>query len=254
MRSRGHASARKPGGLARSVAVVGVVGAAVGALFAVETGDQFAAATLLLLGDVRERDGLATLVAWLLGGSLLGAALGYVATAWVAGFPLATQGGVGLGIALGGGVGAVSNLLAADARGPDDERETGEEMTVDMEADDSPSPRPADLFEDHPDPVLYVADRGHRPVVLAANDAFGDAFDVPTAAVSETPLEETLMTTDDAAGSTAVTELVDAVGSGERVDVALECQTPDGTTRFRLRTAGGGADGYVIYTRNGSTP
>ena len=210
------------------------------------TGDGLAmAASLLFLGDVRERRGLTWLVGWLVGGSLLGAGIGYAAALLIAGFPLATQGAVGLGIALGGGVGVVSNLLAAEAQGEDDDQT--ESMTVDMETDDSPSPRPADLFDDHPDPVLYVADRGHGPVVLAANGAFAETFDVPADAISETPLDESILA--DEENDPAVETVVDAVASGDAADETLSCRTPSGPVRFRLRTAGGGADGYVIYTR-----
>jgi flavin-dependent dehydrogenase len=151
----------------------------------------------------------------------------------------------GLAVALGGGVGVVSNLLAAEAQGEDDDQT--ESMTVDMETDDSPSPRPADLFDDHPDPVLYVADRGHGPVVLAANGAFAETFDVPADAISETPLDESILA--DEENDPAVETVVDAVASGDAADETLSCRTPSGPVRFRLRTAGGGADGYVIYTR-----
>ena len=235
--------------LARSLAVTGLVGAVVTVALAAEPSDQVAvAAALLFLGDVRERSGLATLVGWLAGGSLLGAALGYTAAVLVAGFPLAAPGSVGLGIALGGGIGVVSNLLAADARDADRTTGTAESVTIDMDADDSPSPRPADLFDGHPDPVLYVADQGHGPVVLAANDAFTETFDVPGDALSGTPLEEALMANDDAADSTAFAAIVDGITSDEQVDATVACQTPGGERRFRLRTAGRGADGYVIYT------
>jgi len=246
MQQRGHESdcERIPWG--RLLAVAWVTGAVGSSLVATSTGDGVAmAASLLFLGDVREQRGIAWLVGWLVGGSLLGAGLGYAAALLITGFPLATQGAVGLGIALGGGVGVVSNLLAAEAQGEDvDETES---MTVDMETDDSPSPRPADLFDDHPDPVLYVADRGHGPVVLAANDAFAVTFDVPADAISETPLDESLMADDE--GDQAVEAVVAAVASGDPVDETLACRTPSGPVRFRIRTAGGGADGYVIYSR-----
>lgn len=231
---------------ALALAAVGLVSTAGSAPFTGSGGELATAAALLFLGDVRRRSGLTPLVGWLLGGSLLGAALGYVATVWFTGFPLATEGGVGLGIALGGGLGVVSNLVAADAR--DGDVEAVESMTVDMDADDSPSPRPADLFDGHPDPILYVADEGHGPVVRAANDAFTEAFGVPADAINGTPLDEALMATDDATGSSAVSDIVDAAAAGERFDTVLACQTRDGETRFRIRTAGRGADGYVIYT------
>lgn len=236
----------------RSLAVAGLVGAAASVLFVAETGDQAAvAATLLFLGDVRQRSGLTALVGWLVGGSLLGAAIGYVATVMIAGVPLAAEGGVGLGIALGGGLGVVSNLMAADARDSSGGTETAESVTVDMESDDSPSPRPADLFDGHPDPILYVADQGHGPVVLAANDAFTETFDVPGDAMSGTPLDEALMVADDAADSAAITDIVDGIAADERTGTTVACQTPGGERRFRLRTAGRGTDGYVIYTPTG---
>lgn len=249
MNGRGPASSRDPLARAGAVTAVAFVAVAVGTLSAVEPSEGAAlAASLLFLGDVRERSGLTTLVGWLVGGSLVGAALGYLLTTVVPGVPLATQGGVGLGIALGGGVGVVSNLLAADARAGDDATETAEAMTVDMEADDAPSPRPADLFEGHPAPILYVADQGHGPVVLAANDAFGATFDVPVDALSGTPLEDVLMTTEDAADSSEQATVVEMALSGEQADVVIDCQTPGGATPFRLRTVGGGADGYVVYS------
>jgi|GEM_PF-898730 len=246
MKQRGHDSERERMPWGRQLAVAWGVGAVASALVATTTGDGLAvAASLLFLGDVREKRGLTWLVGWLVGGSLLGAGVGYAATFLIAGFPLAAQGAIGLGIALGGGIGVVSNLLAAEARGEDVDQ--SESMTVDMETDDSPSPRPADLFDDHPDPVLYVADRGHGPVVLAANDAFAETFDVPADALSETPLDESLMAEEES--DPAVEAVVDAVAGGDPVEESLACRTPSGPERFRVRTASGGADGYVIYTR-----
>lgn len=237
--------------LARGHRVSFVAGVAIAAstLLTVEPGTDVALfAGLLFIGDVRERSGLTALVGWLVGGSLFGGALGYGLTVVVTGVPLATQGGVGLGIALGGGVGVVSNLLAADAGAADDAADTGESVTVDMDAEDAPSPRPADLFDGHPDPVLYVADQGHGPVVLAANDGFGATFDVPVDALSGTPLAEALLATEDAASSADVSTVLDAATAQNQADVVIDCQTPGGATPFRLRTVGGGADGYVLYS------
>lgn len=210
------------------------------------TGDgSVPAATLLLAGSAGGRSGFTRLVGWLVGGSLLGAGVGYAAVTVVAGLPLGTAGGVGLGIALGGGLGVVSNLLATDAG--DDEADGTESMTVDMESDDSPSPRPADLFADHPDPTLYVVDRGAGPVVLAANDAFAERFDVPADALAETPLDEALL-----AGGTSESDdreaVVDAFAGDGPAAVRVTCETTDGERTFRLRTVGDGADGYVLYT------
>lgn len=188
------------------------------------------------------------LVGSLLAGSLLGAGVGYVAVASGA-LPLVMQGGVGLGIALGGGLGVVSNLLAVDAR--DDGVDGTGSVTVDMETDESPSPRPRDLFDGHPDPVLYVADQGHGPVVLAANPAFAETFDVPADPLDGTPLAEALMATD--AQAVTPSEVADAIADDDPVDTVLTCQTPGGETTFRVRSVGGGDDGYVIYSPTDGT-
>jgi hypothetical protein len=173
---------------------------------------------VLFVGDVRQRSGLTSLVGWLLAGSLLGAALGYAATAWLASVPLTRTVAVGLGIALGGGVGAVASLLADDASDDGGSAAAGEAMTVDMETDDAPPPKPADLFDDHPDPVLYVAAQGHGPVVLAANAAFPRTFDVPETAMSGTPLAEAITTTDGDEESVEPGPILDAIESDEQVD------------------------------------
>ncbi len=57
---------------------------------------------------------------------------------------------------------------------------TDETMTVSADAKHTPEPQPVDLFDGHPDPVLYFADEGHGPVVRAANESFGATFDVPS--------------------------------------------------------------------------
>ncbi len=223
---------------------IGVVG--VTTLTATGDGSTLAA-TLFLAGSAGGRSGFTRLVGWLVGGSLLGAGVGYAAVTAVAGLPLGTVGGVGLGIALGGGLGVVSNLLATDAGDAGTDGDGTESMTVDMESDDSPSPRPADLFSDHPDPTLYVADRGAGPVVLAANDAFAERFDVPADALVETPLDEALL-----AGGTSEADdreaVVDAFAGDGPAAGRVTAETPDGERTFRLRTVGGGADGYVLYT------
>lgn len=237
---------RTPDDRARAATVAGAC-----ALFALAValdgdGGTAARAALLAVGGGRARSGVATLVGWLVGGALLGAAGGYAAVALVA-LPLSTQGAVGLGIALGGGLGAVSNLLAAD----DDVELDGERdaVTVEMEADESaPSPRPADLFDGHPDPVLYVADEGHGPVVMAANRAYAETFDVAAATITGTPLDEALFVEGDPS------PVAGAVAAGETVDEVFACQTPDGERSFRLRTVGGDGDGYVVYTPTDREP
>lgn len=202
-------------------------------------GDGAAAtpAVLALVGTVGDQDGVLTLGGWLLAGTVVGGAVGYVLVA-LTDVPLAMEAGVGLGVALGGGLGVVSNILVTD---PD--RQSGDEtVDVDMSDDEPPTPRPADLFDDHPDPVLYVADEGHGPVVRAANRAYAETFDVPADAVVNASLADAVMSPD------RTDEVVEAVEDGRSLDVVVECETIDGDRQFRLRVAGERADWYLVYT------
>lgn len=185
-----------------------------------------------------DADGVRRLAAWLLGGVAVGGTLGYLLIA-VAGAPLSLQVGVGLGVALGGGLGAVANLLATDAEPSGSQEET---VDVDMGDRESKTPRPADLFEDHPDPVLYVADEGHGPVVRAANAAYADAFGVPASGVEGAPLSDAVMSDE------GTDDVVDAVAADRSLDVVVGCETPDGDRQFRLRVAGDREDCYLVYT------
>lgn len=184
------------------------------------------------------RDGLGALLAWILGGALAGAALGYGVDAVFA-VPLTPLSLVGLGAALGGGLGGLTNFLFVG----EEERDTDTAVTVDMAPESEPGPRPADLFEDHPDPVLYVADVGAGPVVRAANEAYGATFDLPVGALEGVPLGEALRATDEAA------DLVDAVAAGESVDREAGFETADGTDQFRVRSVGNPEDGYLLFSR-----
>lgn len=167
-------------------------------------------------------------------GAVVGGAVAWAGAGFVSG--LVSPGvAVALGAALGGGLGSVVSLVGSE------EATAGEEsVTVEMD-DGTPEPRPADLFEDHPDPLLYYTDSGAGPVVRAANAAFEEAFGVPAASVSDAALADALMV---AEGSD---DIVDAVASDAPLDRVVTCETPDGTERYRLQRIGSGADGYVRY-------
>ena len=214
-----------------ALAVVAALAAAVGS-------NGPAVATLLLAaGTGRESRGMAGLVGWIGGGALVGGGIGYAVEAVVE-FPLSTAGAVGLGIALGGGLGGISHLLSTDEPASiDDER-----MTVDMTSQSAPEPRPADLFEEHPDPILYVTDSGGGPVVRAANDAYERAFDLPATTIENAPLGDVLVTAADA------DDLPDTVAAGESVDEVREFETPEGIRRYRVRSVAATDDGYLVFT------
>jgi len=152
--------------------------------------------------------------------------------------PFSTDVAVGLGLALGGGIGGVARLFRADEAPQTPDRT----MTVDSDA--MPSPEPADLFDGHPDPVLYYAAEGHGPVIRAANAAFGETFDLPVERIEGAPLSEALLVTGD---GTVEAEAVAAGG----LDRIVDCETTVGTERFRLRTVGNGDTGYLLYTPRG---
>ncbi|ACV47779.1 MULTISPECIES: hypothetical protein [Halomicrobium] len=194
-----------------------------------------AVATVLVAAGTRRLRGVGGLLAGIVVGAVSGAAIGYVAVAFL-GVPLAMSGAVGLGIALGGGIGVVTNYAATGDGEPVDET-----MTVGREPR-RPTPTPADLFDDHPDPVLYVVDDGHGPVVRAANAAYAETFDVPADAVADAPLAEAVLAGEDA------DEVVTAVADGAGLDTVVTCETADGPRPFRVRTAGSGDDGYLVYT------
>jgi len=179
---------------------------------------------------------LLTVVGWIAVGALALAAV-LLALDSVVALPFSRQVAVGLGLALGGGIGGVARLFRADGgtEAPD------QTMTVDVDAPEAPAPEPADLFDGHPDAVLYYAAEGHGPVVRAANDAFGERFDVPVERIEGTPLSEALLVTGEE------TVEADAVTAGG-LDRIAECETTAGTERLRLRTISNGETGYLLYT------
>lgn len=181
--------------------------------------------------------GLLAVVGWIAVGALLLAAL-MLALERAVGLPLSEEVALGLGLALGGGLGGLANLLQDGT----ETRTSDETVTVAAETQaSSPEPQPADLFDGHPDPVLYYADDEHGPMVLAANDAFGDRFDVPADRLAGTPLSEALLVTGDQ------TVGADAVTAGGLDEVVL-CDTSDGGGQFRLRTVQRDDSGYLLYT------
>lgn len=174
--------------------------------------------------------GVVSVAVWIAAGAGVFAALGW-AVATVAGFPPRLP--VGIGIALGGGIGAGTRYIAAA-----EEAEEGESVTVEMDRADDPEPEPADLFEASPDPILYYDAAEAGPVVRAVNPAFEGTFGVDTAALAGTPLAEGLM---------ADGEVAAAVAAGESAD-AVACNTDAGEKRFDLRVAPvGETRGYVVY-------
>jgi len=183
---------------------------------------------------------LAAAVGWIGAGAISVATVALVVQS-VVGLALSQEVTVGLGLAMGGGLGGVSYLIATD----DDER-VDETMTVSTEPDPTPDPQPADLFEGHPDPVLYFADEGHGPVVRAANEAFGTAFDVPADRVGGTALSEALLVA-------GIDEVDAETVRDETLDTVVLSTAPDEPTRFRLRTVGESGTGYLLLTPIGGT-
>ncbi|WP_424002997.1 hypothetical protein ACOZ4I_03290 [Haloarcula salina] len=178
---------------------------------------------------------LAAAVGWIGAGAIFVATVALVVQS-VAGLGLTQEATVGLGLAMGGGLGGVSYLIATD-----DGESADETVTVSSDTDTTPDPQPADLFESHPDPVLYVADEGHGPVVRAANEAFGAAFDVPADRVGGTALSEALLVA-------GIDEVDAETVRDEDLDTVVLSTAPDEPTRFRLRTVGESATGYLLLT------
>lgn len=211
------------------------------ALAAAEPAQGPLAAAMLTTAAPRSLRGVGGLLTGLVVGAALGGAVGYAAVSLFTA-PLSLLGAVGLGVALGGGIGVVTNYLATG-----DEGEVDETMTVERDPQQV-DPTPADLFDDHPDPVLYVADEGHGPVVRAANDAYGTQFDVPVDAVTGAPLDEAVLAGDD------TDRVVEAVAADDGLDTVVTCPTADGERAYRLRTVGAREAGYLLYTpRDGET-
>lgn len=182
---------------------------------------------------------MAELVGWIGAGAAVFGLVGLaIAMAFVSEVPPAA--GLGAGIAVGGGFGAVVRLLGFE------QVEDTEDVTIDLDRDtvDVPAPEPADLFEASPDPMLYYDDDGNGPVVRAANPAFAEMFDVPVDDTIGAELAETLATDPQA--------VVDAAAAGTPFDDTRSCETGNGERPFRVRVVpvdvASGTRGYVVYT------
>lgn len=148
--------------------------------------------------------------------------------------------GLGAGVAVGGGFGAVAHLLADSE--PDDHSET---MTVDMEAAETAEPTPADLFEASPDPLLFYTVSGDGPVVRAVNPAFEETFGVTGTALDGATLQEGVLAAD--AG-----EIVAAARVGEEFDGMYRCETAEEKRELRVRVVPvAPTRGYILYTELG---
>jgi hypothetical protein len=183
---------------------------------------------------------LAAVIGWIGAGAVVLATVALVVQS-VFSLGFSEQLTVGLGLALGGGLGGVSYLLVTDSPG-----ETADEtMTVSADADQSAEPQPVDLFDGHPDPVLYFVDEGHGPVVRAANESFGTTFDVPSDRLDGTALSEALLV----AGIDEVA--AETVSTGD-LDVVALSTAHDEPRQYRLRTAGTPSTGYLLLTPPGT--
>lgn len=237
---------RHPGPPIRSTPAVRLLSAFAAAVLAAGAVDSPATATAVLLlasspaGDREANAGIDRLVGWIAAGSLLTAAVAWLAVS-VGGLDVPLQVAVGLGAALGGGLGGVGHLVAAG-------EETGdsgvEEVAVETGADaDGAGPTTDDLFAVHPDPVLYFDTENDALVARAVNPAFESRFGASATTLSGTPLTEAIMTDDDAA-------IVDRLRAGEAFAESVTCETVDGEATARLRAVpvdDAGRSGYLLY-------
>lgn len=200
-----------------------------------EDGSPAGAGLLVVLASPFRGRGLLGLVGWMgAGAGVLGVVGWGLAVAVVPSVAPAVA--LGFGLAVGGGLGALVQLLVLEDGG-----ET-EPETVTVGGGETPAPRPADLFEGHPDPVLYYGDAEGTVVVRAVNPAFAAAFDVSADAVTGAPLREVV------AGTERAGALADAAVTGAEFDERLACETGDGSDRYRVRVVAESGAGYVVYT------
>jgi PAS domain-containing protein len=207
-------------------------------------GSAAAAGPVLLVGLTGGHD-LSRLLGWIGGGAVVvGALLWAVGTVFRG--PFAPELLLGFGIAIGGGLGGVIRLLAVGEQEPETDETVTFERSGAGDADSTPEPRPADLFEESPDPILYFDDSGEGPVVRAVNPAFESVFGVTVTAVEGAALADASMATE------RVDDLVAAASAGEAFGETVACETATDDGRFRLtvaaRTDDAGTRGYVCYT------
>lgn len=232
--SRRRVTVRLGVGLAGLVLAVAVAGS-----------ESTAAAAPVLVVGLAGRHNLYSLLGWIGGGA------GVVGVAFwglgkVVSLPLPPELLLGFGLAVGGGLGGVIRLLAVgEQRAETDETVTFERGGAEG-GESSSEPRPADLFEESPDPILYFDDSGDGPVVRAVNPAFEETFGVTVTAVADAALADASMATD------RVDDLVAAAAAGEPFRATVPCETADGSRPFRITTATrsdeAGTRGYLLYT------
>lgn len=218
-----------------------LVGAAVAAIavFLLSPDGGTALAVPLLLA-LPVGGGLLAVGLWIVAGAVAFGALGWGVVAVLApAFPPVL--GFGIGAALGGGFGAVVRLLVLE-----DPTDTTETVSLDTGSDDTvPPPEPADLFETHPDPLVYYDATGDGPIARTANSAFADTFGVPATAIESAALADALMFHETDA-------VVAAAADGDAYDDVHTCDIDGSEVRFRVRVAAttdqSGTRGYVLYT------
>lgn len=200
----------------------------------------FVAALVAGLSLTGDPGSILELVAWLAIGAVVLGAVGWAVVSVLVPNVDPTLGLMG-GIAVGGGLGAVIRLLTV----PEAE-DTSESVTIETggDEDSSSEPRPADLFEASPDPMVYYAAGDDPTIALATNPAFREAFLADDAAVEGTPIGDLL---DVAASGTVLASMKNA----ERHDERVEMETSDGVRTYRVRVIpgrGGSTSGYVTMT------
>ena len=202
------------------------------------------AAPVLLVGLAGNRDTYA-LVGWIVGGAaVLGGVFWVLGT--VTAIAVSPELLLAAGIAVGGGLGGVVRLLGGEDTPEDPDETVTFTRSAASESGSTPDPRPADLFEESPDPILYFDDSGEGPVVRAVNPAFESVFGVTSAAVEEAALADAHMLTDRGEA------IVRAAGTGADFRATLDCETAEGEVPCSVRLAtvrdDVGVRGYVIYT------
>lgn len=228
------------------LAVLGILAVATSGPAGAGSGSSVGAvAAPLLVGALAGRRGAFVLVGWIVGGSaVLGGAFWGLGQVVSLGVPPELL--LAAGVAVGGGLGGVVRLLG----GEEDSEVPDETVTFtrgsSSESGGTPDPRPADLFETSPDPLLYFDNSGDGPVVRAVNPAFESVFGVTSTAVEDAALGDANMVTD---RSDAI---VRAASTGADFRATVDCETADGedTCAVRLATVTDdvGVRGYVIYT------
>jgi len=104
------------------------------------------------------------------------------------------------------------------------------------------------LFEHLNEPVVATEFDGETPVVSDVNAAFAETFGVDAAAAAGRPIDDLIVPAEDRADAASFNRRAKA---GERLEVEVRRQTPDGPRDFLLRFvpygSGDRRGGYAIY-------